>query len=108
MEERFVCPCCGWRGLMQPAYEQLKQLPVPTGIEPPYSEYFGMPSYEVCDCCGFEFGNDDEPGIGKPASFRAYLDEWVADGEKWFSAEKRPASWSLSVQLKAAALRSLK
>lgn len=104
MEEGFVCPCCGWRGLTQPAYENLTQLPVQHGIEPPYSEYFGMPSYEVCGCCGFEFGNDDEPGIGTPSSFQGYLEEWIADGEVWFSAEKRPTNWTLAAQLKAAGI----
>jgi hypothetical protein len=37
----------------------------------------GTPSYEVCPNCGFEFGNDDNPGgTAAPASFAEYRAEW--------------------------------
>jgi len=74
MSSVFTCPCCGYKGLNEPAYENLLVLPVPADLCPPYSNHYGMPSYEVCDCCGFEFGNDDEPGTSEPVSFQAYLD----------------------------------
>jgi rubredoxin len=37
-----------------------------------------MPSYEVCPNCGFEFGNDDNPGTEAGVSFEQYRTEWVA------------------------------
>jgi hypothetical protein len=39
---KYICPICGYDGLE----------------EPPYSED-GEPSFEICDCCGNEFGYDD-------------------------------------------------
>ena len=72
---------------------------------PPYSRIFGAPSYEVCDCCGFEFGNDDDPGTGSAISFQEYLQEWIDDGEIWFSDRKRPDLWSLDDQLQMAGIK---
>ena len=37
-----MCPVCGYIGLN----------------EQPYDDN-GCPSYEICSCCGFEFGFDD-------------------------------------------------
>lgn len=104
IKEAFVCPCCGWDELSQRAYENLVDLPVPSDLVPPYSEYYGMPSYEVCGCCGFEFGNDDEPGTGAPITFQGYLAEWIADGIIWFRPEKKPQDWSLAEQLRLAGI----
>jgi hypothetical protein len=61
-----------------------------------------MPSYEVCSCCGFEFGNDDNPGTSAPESFEEYLAEWVTNGEKWFEPSKKPSRWTLTAQLSKA------
>ncbi len=107
MDERFTCPCCGYQGLEARPYENLFHVPVPHDLEPPYSVHFGMPSYEVCSCCGFEFGNDDEPGTGTPVSFQEYLEEWVAYGSVWFQPERRPASWSLQMQLETVGIGRL-
>ena len=38
-------------------------------LVPPYGNALGRPSYEVCPRCGFEFGNDDNPGTAAPSSF---------------------------------------
>ena len=107
MEKTFVCPCCGWQGLARPAYESMLQLPVKRGVEPPYSDHYGMPSYAVCGCCGFEYGFDDEPGIGTPSTFESYLEEWIKDGAVWFSNDKRPENWSLILQLDEAGIARL-
>jgi hypothetical protein len=72
------------------------------GIRPPYVIHFGTPSYEVCGCCGFEFGNDDDPGTTEPVSFEEYLSEWRANSCKWFNESLKPAPWSLTAQLKLA------
>jgi hypothetical protein len=106
MDYQFCCPCCGYSGLNKRAYERLLKLPVDAVCEPPYSQYFGMPSYDVCSCCGFEFGNDDEPGIGEPDSFQSYLSEWIDGGAVWFDPQRRPADWSLVEQLRRAGIPS--
>ncbi|MCM0675162.1 hypothetical protein NCC78_10735 [Micromonospora phytophila] len=78
----YDCPACGYHGIGKP-YEHW---PPPAGVEltPPYEDLLGMPSYEVCERCGFEFGFDDNPGgEAQPESFEQYRQEWVADGRPW-------------------------
>ena len=55
--------------------------------EPSDMWHLGRPSYEVCPRCGFEFGNDDNPGTAPPASFEQYRREWEAEGRPWFDRE---------------------
>jgi hypothetical protein len=100
----FNCPCCGYPGLAQPSYRRLAEVSAARGLEPPYDHYFGDPSYEVCACCGFEFGNDDNPGTGAPVSFEAYLRAWVQSGCEWFDPAMKPEGWQLGAQLDLAGL----
>jgi hypothetical protein len=60
--------------------------PPPDGLvlTPPYGDLLGVPSYEVCPSCGFEFGNDDNPGTSPHTSFERYRAEWVLDGRPRF------------------------
>ena len=37
-----ICPVCGYNALHEPAYDR-----------------FGCASFEICPCCGIEFGYDD-------------------------------------------------
>jgi hypothetical protein len=100
----WTCPCCGYAGLEQPPYERLAQPPFDIPCGPPYATCLGDPSYDVCDCCGFEFGNDDDPGTAEPDSFGTYLAKWVAAGCQWFQPTKKPLAWSLEAQLRSARL----
>jgi hypothetical protein len=59
-----------------------------------------MPSYDVCPCCGYEFGNDDNPGTGLPIDFHTYRQHWLRDGAKWFDDRQRPKDWNLNNQLR--------
>lgn len=79
----FACPVCDYHGLEVAPYERW---PPPPGLRlaPPYEEILGRPSYEVCPRCGFEFGNDDNPGTSSPVSFEEYRREWEAAGAPWF------------------------
>jgi rubredoxin len=54
-------------------------------LVPPYEDQLGRPSYEVCPNCGFEFGNDDNPGNAPPSSFEEYREEWRGSGASRFS-----------------------
>jgi hypothetical protein len=58
-------------------------------LTPPYEDFLGRPSYEVCSRCGFEFGNDDNPGTGEPVSFEEYRREWKAEGRPRFGEDAR-------------------
>ena len=80
------CPVCGAAELTALPYENWT--PGTVSVPPPYEDHFGRPSYEVCPNCGFEFGNDDNPGTAAPTSFDEYREEWVAQGAPRF----RPAA----------------
>lgn len=70
-----ICPVCGYDGL----------------VEPPFDSD-GNPSYEICSCCGYEFGFDE-------ATYQEYRKTWIDRGAQWFNVKKRPLIWSLSEQL---------
>lgn len=101
MTNACLCPCCGYPDLDRPAYAAMPATLDPLPL-PPYGAHWGAPSYEVCDCCGFEFGNEDDPGTAAPITFSDYLADWIADGERWFAPGKRPPGWSLAGQLRDA------
>lgn len=105
----FHCPCCGYEGLDCPAYQNLGPPPWPRDVKPPYSVHFGPASYDVCACCGFEFGFDDEPGGDvTPITIDKYLDDWIRRGCAWFTSSSRPDNWNLDEQLaKASIVRRL-
>ena len=77
---KYICPVCG--------YPELGERPCDVN---------GNPSYEICSCCGFEFGFDDS---SNGVVFEDYRKRWIDEGAKWFSPKKRPVSWNLSEQLK--------
>ncbi|HDL41698.1 MAG TPA: hypothetical protein ENG98_01625, partial [Actinobacteria bacterium] len=77
---------------------------MPVDALPPYEDEFGAASYEVCLCCGFEFGNDDNPRTAEGDSFERYRWKWVQTGTVWFDPTHRPDDWSLNRQLAAAGL----
>lgn len=101
---RQFCPCCGYAKLSVKPYKDYEGPPVSEGVEPPYRLLMGEPSYEVCLCCGYEFGNDDEPGTSEPISFGRYLHDWVKDGCAWFDSEAQPPGWHLEEQLRLAGI----
>ena len=47
-------------------------------------------SFEICDCCGCEYGYSDN---------MANYQRWVADGCPWRYPKLRPLNWSLEDQL---------
>lgn len=79
----YECPVCHYPGLTAKPYEQWP--PPEIVLSPPYENVLGRPSYEVCPRCGFEFGNDDNPGTGEATSFEEYRKEWQSGGQRWFA-----------------------
>ncbi len=72
--KKYICPCCGFPDL----------------DEPPY--YDGnIPSHNICECCGIEFGYENT------ASYRK---KWIENGCNWFSTEFKPLNWSFETQIK--------
>ena len=74
-----VCRVCG-----------AKQLELPQGED-------GLtPSYEICDCCGVEFGYEDM----NINALKRYREKWLKKGAVWYREKEKPAVWSLDDQLK--------
>lgn len=69
------CPICGCVGQFSPPYKTQTDL---------------MYSYDICGCCGFEFGLDDK---------NTYFKEWLSKGAKWLCKEHKPENWNLAEQL---------
>ncbi len=100
----YRCPCCGFFGLSVPPYERLQDPSHSRRLPPPYGEHFGFPSYEICACCGYEYGFEDDPGAGSGTSFENYLKDWIADGCQWLIPGRKPEGWNLDEQLNQAGL----
>lgn len=74
----YECPVCGSEDLRAKPYATWPP-PDDATLTPPYENFLGSPSYEVCPTCDYEFGNDDNPGgTASPASFADYRAEWMA------------------------------
>ena len=64
--------------------------------EPTWGADGCTPLFEICPCCGVEFGYED----CTPASTERYRKKWISEGCAWFRPDDRPADWDLSNQLK--------
>ncbi len=78
MPSELHCRVCG-----------LKQL------QPPWGTDGNCPSFEICPCCGVEFGYDDAT-LGAIQRYRA---KWLELGASWFLPDERPSDWSLDEQM---------
>lgn len=101
----IICPCCGYEGLSATPYKNAPSIPETRGQKVPYRLLWGAASYELCSCCGFHFGADDEPNSDlEGATFEEHLDEWIAMGCNWLYEADQPANWDLEAQLRAAGI----
>lgn len=66
--------------------------------DPPWGQDGNTPSFEICDCCGVEFGYEDR--LDK--SIQKYRENWINNGAKWHKPGKKPQEWCLNEQLKNA------
>ncbi len=77
----YTCPVCGY-----------------TGLEEPHRQQHGSPSFEICSCCGIEFGYHDAR-----RSHAELRKEWIEEGMPWHHPPV-PEGWDPKVQLRAAGL----
>jgi hypothetical protein len=63
---------------------------------PPWGLDGHCPSFDICACCGVEFGYED----CSPESTKAFRKEWLAKGTPWFDPKEKPENWSIEEQLK--------
>jgi len=74
-----ICPVCGYDELDEPAYKGMRA------------------SLEICPCCGFQFGFDDQ---ALHITHEQWRQKWVTNGMKWRSSGiKPPANWNPQKQL---------
>jgi hypothetical protein len=78
-KENYLCRICGLRH-----------------PHPPWGDDGHAPSFEICDCCGAEFGYHD----ATIQAIRNYRDRWLSEGAIWFISNEKPNEWSLEDQLK--------
>jgi hypothetical protein len=74
MKKNEICPVCG--------YEL---------DEPPYDEY-DYPSYNICSCCGFEYGVTDDD---LKYTFESYRKEWENKGYPFRWEKEKPQNWGV-------------
>ena len=61
----------------------------------PWGEDNVTPTYEICACCGVEFGNEDYTY----ESTLRYRRKWLAENAKFYECEYKPNSWNLQEQM---------
>lgn len=67
-------------------------------ISPPWGRDGSSPSFEICACCGSEFGYEDATDAGV---FRARA-KWTESGYAWVEKDAKPNEWSVELQLRNA------
>lgn len=77
--ELYICRVCG--------AEQL---------DPPWGDDGRNATFDICDCCGVEFGYEDATLTG----VRRYREKWLSTGANWNIAKSKPENWLLEEQLK--------
>ena len=58
---------------------------------PPIDEQELRFSYDICECCGCEYGYTDHS---------LYREDWLKGGAKWNNEKAKPENWNLQEQLK--------
>ena len=77
--DKYICHVCGYSNL----------------DEPPYGLDGSIASFDICPCCGVEFGYED----CQLSSYERYKNEWIISGSNWFDEELKPSNWNLEKQL---------
>lgn len=80
----YTCPVCGFDELDDPAYDENN-----------------LPSFEICPCCRFQFGDDDDVEINegifmqREETHTAYRMKWIDNGAEIFQPECYPKQFQL-------------
>lgn len=85
MASNYKCPICGFSELHEPPYDD-----------------DDCPSFEICPCCGSEFGYDDAAPSLEKRSQKWYVlrEKWVSEGMSWYSDNRMPPEdWNPTLQV---------
>lgn len=61
----------------------------------PWGDDGNTPTFNICECCGVEFGYED----ATPQGIERLREAWINNGAPWLNLSKRPHGWNLSAQL---------
>lgn len=64
-------------------------------MDPPWGDNGQFPTYEICPCCGVEFGYEDCTA----ESTKDYRKKWLNQNVKWFENKLKPDDWDLEKQM---------
>ena len=64
--------------------------------DPPWGKDGFCPTYEICACCGCEFGYEDSTQIG----IERYRKNWLQSGGVWKEPKYKPAGLGLEEQIR--------
>lgn len=78
-QESYFCRVCGKRQ-----------------DEPIWGEDDQSPTFNICDCCGVEFGYED---CNLEAVY-AFRKKWLQESNKWWNPKAQSKNWSLEEQMK--------
>lgn len=70
----LYCPICGFGPFSEP-YKTNQEI---------------RESFDICPCCGCEYGYDDN---------EAHYKKWSNSGFSWFNAKFKPEGWDIESQL---------
>lgn|ERR1035437_6614315 len=62
----------------------------------PWGEDGRSPSFQICSCCGVQFGKEDDT----LESIKEYRAGWISKGGKWFAKNETPEDWDIETQMK--------
>ncbi|MBS0622884.1 MAG: hypothetical protein JSR80_08035 [Verrucomicrobia bacterium] len=62
----------------------------------PWGEDGKTPTFDVCYCCGVQFGYED----CDVESLRKFRQAWLEQGANWFVPKEKPKNWVLEEQMK--------
>jgi hypothetical protein len=65
-------------------------------VDLPWGKNGSLPSFNICDCCGSEFGYHDFSIIG----IRRQREAWLKHADNWNNPSAKPKDWNLEAQLK--------
>ncbi|QNK50261.1 hypothetical protein H7F28_08655 [Brevibacterium sp. PAMC23299] len=86
---KYICPICGYKDLDEPAYDK-----------------YGDGSYDICSCCKFQFGYDDDVEVEEgvfmeiPKTHIIYRLNWIKEGAPVFNTEYYPKKFQLNGKVK--------
>lgn len=87
--KKLICPVCGFADLYELAYDD-----------------DGQGSFDICPCCGFQFGVDDDVELEngdlmkKSQTHRMYRDNWLKSEAPVFSDDRYPKEWKHNGKVK--------